>query len=374
MTAANRLGLDYRAETKRFLTPEDLGCPTFIDVHTHINGDEAARIYGEAREAYGVGLTYSMTQFAQAETVRARLGDSIRFIAIPDYSSADRAQAFQQGFVDRITEWAQLGARICKFWVAPRGRDFGKEFGDPSIFTLESPWRAKQMDHAASLGMMLMCHIADPDTWFRTKYTDVSFYGSKADQYEPLERLLDEYSTIPWMLAHMGGWPEDLEFLDGLLERHPHVHLDTSATKWMVRELSKHPTARMHEFMRRWSGRILFGTDIVSAESHVGERSDGREPPNNEVSTPKGAYDLYASRYWALRTLFEREYQGESPIADPDLMLEDPGRFDELSAPELVGHALPHDVLRSIYFEAPSNVLNAWHERGEFTPQAPIGR
>ncbi|MHC4590503.1 MAG: hypothetical protein ACYTAQ_14535 [Planctomycetota bacterium] len=39
------------------------------------------------------------------------------------------------------------------------------------------------------------------------------------------------------------------------------------------------------------------------------------------ASSPQEAFDLYASRYWALRTLFETDHVGPSPIADPDLAL-----------------------------------------------------
>ncbi len=43
----------------------------------------------------------------------------------------------------------------------------------------------------------------------------------------------------PFIAAHLGGWPENLNFLDGLLSRHDNLYLDTSATKWMVRTLSQ---------------------------------------------------------------------------------------------------------------------------------------
>lgn len=360
-TAANRFALDYRAEAARFCAPTDLDIPTIIDVHTHISGDRAAALYDEARQLYGIGLTYSMTQFASADVVQNRFGDSLRFIAVPDFSAEDRATAFKQGFIDRITDWSKLGARICKFWVAPRGRDYGKEIGEPDLLTLDSPWRRKQMDHAASLGMMFMCHVADPDTWFSAKYSDADYYGTKAQQYEPLERLVDQYQGIPWILAHMGGWPEDLGFLNGLLQRHDNIHLDTSATKWMVRELSKHDSSDVRTFMERWSGRIFFGTDIVTSETHVGVEADGRPSMNADVCTPADAFDLYASRYWALRTLFETSHTGESPIADPDLEMVDPDHYDANSAPELTGHSLPKDLLRVLYHDAAHNVLDTWH-------------
>jgi hypothetical protein len=156
-----------------------------------------------------------------------------------------------------------------------------------------------------------------------------------------------------WLAAHMGGWPEDLDFLDGLLERHPGLVLDTSATKWMVREVSRHPRERVVRFLARWSGRILFGSDIVSEEVHL-VRKAGPTPGRvvaDLASSPGEAFDLYASRYFALRTMWETAYEGESPIADPDLKMVDPSAYDDMSAPPLRGLSLPADMLRVLYRE-----------------------
>lgn len=358
-TAENRLGIDYRAAAagfQRFSHP-------IIDCHSHINGGAAARIYQDARDIYGVGLTYSMTQLSQADAVRRVLGASVRFIATPDYGAEDKVHAHTAGYIEALTEWHRRGARMCKFWVAPRGRDYGKLAGDPGLLSLTNPWRRRQIEHAISLGMMLMCHIADPDTWFRTKYADASFYGSKPQQYEPLEALASEYKSTPWLLAHMGGWPEDLDFLDGLLSRHDNIHIDTSATKWMVRELSRHSRDRFTRFFTRWRTRILFGSDIVTNDAHLGGTNTGGPPPTSEVHTPEGAFELYASRYWALRTLMETDYEGESPIADPDLAMVDPTAHDAMSAPMLRGHALPKDLLDDIYFRNAERVLGSFYQR-----------
>ena len=345
-TPSNRLGLDYAAEAAR------LGAPVvpIIDAHAHINGGRAAAIYRTVMDLFGVAEVWSQTQLVQADDVRGVLGDRIRFVAIPDYMSPDPAHAHRQGFLDNIRAWHAKGARIIKFWCAPRGRDYGREIGEPLLLTLDSAWRRKQMDEAASLGMKFMAHIADPDTWFATKYAVASTYGTKLSQYEPLERLADEY-PVPWLIAHMGGFPEDLNFLTGLLDRHPNLYLDTSATKWMVRELSKHESRDLVAFLDRFSGRILFGSDIVTMDSHL---SDDAGPRNMGVqaSNERDAFDLYASRYWALRTMFETGYSGESPIADPDLMMVDPEKYDAMSAPMLRGHALAGGVLRTLYRDA----------------------
>jgi hypothetical protein len=78
------------------------------------------------------------------------------------------------------------------------------------------------------------------------------------------------------------------------------------------------------------------------------------------ASTRDEAFDLYAGRYWALRTLWETDYDGESNIADPDLMLLDPEAHDEMSAPRLVGRETPADLLRTVYHDAAADLLERW--------------
>lgn len=359
-TPSNRLALDYELEAAR------LGPPPrpIIDAHAHINGPHAAAIWQRAASSYGVVRVYSQTQLADAPRVRAVLGDAIEFIAIPEYMSENREHAFTKGFVANLDRWhGEFGSRCVKFWAAPRLRDFAETMSDPeAIIPIDGAWRRRVADRAVELGMMLMAHIADPDTWFATKYKDAARYGTKAGQYEGLERMIEAY-PVPWLLAHMGGWPEDLNFLSGLLERHPRAVLDTSATKWMVRELSRHPRADLLAFLQRYRGRILFGSDIVTSDEHLRPTDPASERFGVHLaSSQHEAFELYASRYWALRTLFETGYDGESPIADPDLAMVDPDRFDAMSAPRLIGKALPPDLLGVLYHDAATATLQAWFD------------
>ncbi|MGV6814039.1 MAG: hypothetical protein ACWA5W_03400 [Phycisphaerales bacterium] len=357
--AANLHGVDYRRESER------LGKPVspIIDAHAHINGKRAARVYKEVCELYGIERVYSQTQLAQADAVKDILGDRVRFVAIPEYRDPDRLNAHTQGFLENLDLWHARGARMFKFWGAPRLRDYVKTMKlDPAeIVGFDSPWKMRIAEKAKSLGMMLMVHCADPDTWFQTMYKDSSVYGTKASQYESLERLLGELD-IPCLAAHMGGWPEDLGFLSGLLDRHPKLILDTSATKWMIRELSKHDTAELVAFLDRYSGRILFGSDIVTSDEHL--TADESETPgfgDQLAGSEREAFELYASRYWALRTMWETTYRGASNIADPDLAMVEPERYDNLSSPALFGHALDADRLKMLYRGATIATLDRWY-------------
>ena len=139
--------------------------------------------------------------------------------------------------------------------------------------------------------------MADPDIWFRTVYADARKFGSKRDQYVGLRRLLEEFSDLTWIGAHMGGDPEHPEHLEELLETYPHLYLDTSATKWQVREVSARRDA-IHNLICHLPDRFLFGSDLVTRHGLVREH--------------------YVSRYWCQRTLWESDWESPSPIADPD--------------------------------------------------------
>ncbi len=359
MTAANRLGLDYRVEAGK------LGDPvcSIIDAHAHINGERAAQVYMQVCDLYGIERVYSQTQLAQADAVKAVMGDRISFVAIPEYMHEDRQWAHTVGFLENLDQWHARGARMVKFWGAPRLRDYVSTMGlaPEAIVPFDSEWKLRIAEKAKSLDMMLMVHCADPDTWFQTMYMDAGKYGSKASQYESLERLLG-VTDMPCMAAHMGGWPEDLGFLSGLLDRNPKLILDTSATKWMIRELSRLDSSDFAAFLERYRGRILFGSDIVTSDEHL-QPTDPENPAfgNQLASSEHEAFELYASRYWALRTMYETGYRGESNIADPDLKMVDPEQFDDLSAPVLRGHGLDEACLRTLYRGACEQTLDRWY-------------
>lgn len=332
---ANRLGLDYRAQAADFVYDGPI-----LDVHTHLSSVAAAKLYFQAADCFGVQKAWSMNPLEVVDDLTATLGDRIAFIAVPNYARRDDPETFNRDFLRRIEGFAQKGCRIVKLWAAPRGRDFSNDL------RLDAPIRTEAVKLARSLGMMFMTHVADPDTWFATKYADAKKYGTKREQYPPLKQLLDEVAPDPVIGAHMGGYPEDLDFVQRMLDAHPNYYLDTSATKWMVRELSRHPDA-LADFATRNAGRVLFGTDIVANEE------------NRHVSfgDGSGGFDLYASRFWALRTLIETDYEGPSPIVDPDLHMVDPAA-DPKSTATLRGANLQGEALRTLYFGAADALLS----------------
>jgi hypothetical protein len=200
---------------------------------------------------------------------------------------------------------------------------------------VDAPWRIESARRARAAGVRLvMVHVADPDAWFRTVYADAAKFGTKADQYVGLERMLQMFPDMTWIGAHMGGDPEHADHLEALLERYPYLNFDMSATKWQVREVSAHRDA-VRGLICRHPDRFLWGSDLVTRHHLVA--------------------DHYASRYWSHRTLWESSWEGPSPIADPDYKPA-PGGW---ATPPLRGLHLPEEVLEKVYRANAERILQS---------------
>ena len=317
----NVTGLDFADRRHlRYVGP-------IIDAHAHVtrtrpadSKDDSKWAIGDAETMlavaaeFGVVQTYSMCPPEDIPALRARFGDRLRFNGPINKMTADAPDDDAYRLLDRFLE---QGVDLLKFWAAPRGRERG-------LF-VDAPWRIEAARRARAAGVrVVMVHVSDPDAWFRTTYADVSKFGTKADQYVGLVRMLEMFPDLTWIAAHMGGDPEHADHLEALLEGHPNLYYDMSATKWQVREVSAHRDAVRGLLLRR-PERFLFGSDLVTRHG-----------------LPR---DHYASRYWSHRTLWESAWEGRAPIADPDYKPE----AGDPPTPPLLGLALPDAVLDAVY-------------------------
>jgi predicted TIM-barrel fold metal-dependent hydrolase len=307
--------------------------PPIIDIHAHVMltrpGDpptgpplgtgpgataDQAVIMLDAAADFGIGLTVGMCPPDDIPELRARLGDRLAFNGMINKKSADEPDDVAYRTLD---QHLQAGVKIIKFWAAPRGRDRG--------LTVDAPWRIEAARRAVAAGVrVFMVHVGDPDVWFRTMYSDAAKYGTKSDQYVGLERMLQQFPDAAWIGAHMGGDPEHPDHLEALFEKYPNFYVDTSATKWQVREVSPRAEA-IRSLVCRHPTRFLFGVDLVTRHHLTREH--------------------YASRYWCQRTLWESEWQGRSPVADPDYT----AASGDPPTPLLRGVGLRADVLEQVY-------------------------
>ncbi len=264
---------------------------------------------------FGMVQTYSMCLPDDIPILRAKLGDRLGFNGMIQKKAAADPDENAYRLLERFLE---LGVKIIKFWSAPRGMERG--------LVVDAPWRIECAKRARAAGLrLIMVHVADPDVWFRTMYADSAKFGTKAEHYARLEKMMNLFPDMIWIGAHMAGDPEHPDHLEALLEKYPHFFIDTSATKWQVREVSPRRDS-IRSLICRYPDRFLFGTDLVTRH-HL---------------TP----EHYVSRYWVQRTLWESCWEGRSPIADADYTPDADGQ----PTPQLRGLGLPPDVLEKVYY------------------------
>lgn len=301
-----------RRQGFRVPPPTKVAIP-LIDVHTHAFPDRPTHELVEAARGYQVERLVALASLEQSVEVQAQFPEMVLPGPMLDYTHWQDPDRFAATNVALVQQAAQAGAPLIKLWFAPR-------FHDRIPMKLDDPRLDPIFAEIGRQGLAVLVHISDPDIWFAKYYTDTARYGTKADQYPPLEHRLERHPEIVFISAHMGGDPEHLDHLAELMDRYPNYHVDTSATKWIVRELGRKP-AEARDFFQAYADRILFGTDQVVF------RPEDAEPHR------------YWVRYWVHRAFWETGIRAHSPIPDADA----PGE------PALNGLDLPEPVLEKVY-------------------------
>ncbi|MBE3598196.1 MAG: amidohydrolase family protein [Limnochordaceae bacterium] len=291
-----------------------------VDIHTHAGTLPETALLLRAAELYGIDtLVVIVHDYLAPASVSNGWAGSVVIAPQLRYDHLDDEERFLKENLERIEQAGRAGVRLVKFWFTPR-------FYATTRLRLDDPRLAPLLARIDALGMGLLVHVSDPDIWFERVYTDRQLYGTKAEQYPQLEAVLDRHPRMPVVAAHMGGDPEHLDHLQELLDRHPNLFLDTSATKWMIRELGRQREAARDFFIRN-RHRIVFGTD--------------------QVVTRGSDLVRYTSRYWTHRLFWETSVECPSPVEDPDCD----------GMPVIRGLDLPGEVLADIYRHNAERIL-----------------
>ncbi|MBC7784503.1 MAG: amidohydrolase family protein [Burkholderiales bacterium] len=313
----NRVELDFRTPMPH---PKVRGMA--IDYHSHLFAHRQMPAWQEANRHFGIGAFVTMTPLEEAVRIKRSLGERVQFIAVPKWG--DAGPYWVDDWLRRLEAFYNLGSRIVKFHMAPLTMVMRN-------YSFEHAGVQRVIKEAVSRKMILMSHVGDPDLWYQTRYTDTAKYGTRQQHYEQWEAQLAEHRDHPWVGAHLGGNPENPGRLQQLLDTYPNLHLDLSATRWMVREVSIRRDA-MRDFVIRNQDRLLWGSDQVSGDQR--------------------GFDFLASRLWCHRKLWETAYIGPSPIYDPEL--------PEDRQPVLRGLAMPDEVLQKIYHDNTVTLLGKY--------------
>jgi predicted TIM-barrel fold metal-dependent hydrolase len=196
-----------------------------------------------------------------------------------------------------------------------------------------------------SLGMPVLIHTADPDAFFLptnrfneryeelNNHPDWSFYGkdypAKRELLEARDRVFARHPRTQFVALHVGSLAGNLAEIAQLMDRLPNVHVGTAAR---INELGRQPRYA-RKFFDKYQDRIMFGTDAT--------------PPPFGNATPQQIYGdaLYQIYYRFFET--EDEYFDYAPAPKPPQ-----GRW------QISGIGLPDSILRKVYYENASRLLN----------------
>jgi len=294
-----------------------------IDSHCHFGRPAPTARMIRAGAYYGISKWIGICRIDEVAALRRRFRQRVGFSIWLDHKMSAPG-AFLDVNLKIIEKAVRYRCHCIKLWYKP-------EFNRRSGFYFDDPRLDPIFAAIAEADLSVLVHIADPDIWWQKHYHDPEVFEHKRFTYRQLTNTLARFPDLRVLAAHMGGWPENLPFLDDLLTTYPNCYFDTSATKWMARELSHQP-AEARSFLVRHADRLLFGSDLV-AFGHAD-------------------VDHHCSRYWVHRHLYERDDIARSPIHDPDA-----------HGPVYVaGLNLPDATLRKLYFENAARFFRI-HER-----------
>ena len=297
-----------------------------FDAHTHIGERDTLDKMVNIEEEFGITKQIAIVHSKEG-LVAARERYPERFVFAKYLSLTDIAHYNVEPVIDDISKTKEEGYVLSKTWFGPRWRDYIEDV--PAGFRIDNPKLEPVFQALEDNDLPLLIHIADPDTYFELHYQDFSKYGTKEDNLDQLEAVMERHPQVVFQIPHFGAQPEIHRFpnLSSWLDRFPNIVIDTASSRWMARELSK-DVQKAREFLIKYSDRILFGTDLSSS---------------------RGDQEYYRGRYHAQRILWETDLRNEPlPFEDADTK-DSGGTF-------INGLNLPLKVLRKIYWENAYNL------------------
>ncbi len=261
---------------------------------------------------------------------RAHPGRFVTFCQL-DWRVTAHDEGFGELMASQFRDALARGARGLKVW-----KDLGLHLRDPrgSRLAPDDERLAPVWAAAADAAVPVLIHTADPVAFFEPLdasnerleeliehpdwwFGDRARFPTFAALLASLERLIEREQGTTFVGAHVGGYAEDLTWVDRMLSTHDNFHVDIAAR---IAELGRQPRAA-RALMLDHPDRILFGTDDV--------------PPDPQT---------YATHFRFLETADEHFAYSHEPIPPQ-------GRW------AISGLDLPDDVLRRVYADNARRLL-----------------
>ncbi len=299
-----------------------------FDAHTHIwNTSNLAETISE-QQKFGIKSQLIIAHLSEARSFTEKLFPG-KFIFAKYLSTKHILDAQVEFVVAEIANMRDNGFSLAKMWAAPGWRNYYTIY--KGSFHLTDKCYQPIFEKLANDEFPLLLHMADPDTYYATTYSNSEIFGTKEEHLNELEILIQNYPDLQFQLAHFAAQPEihRLTHLAEWFDKYDNIVVDTASSRWMARELSKDPdTAR--DFLKQFSNRILFGTDATLNTSLAQNNRSSLSP--------------YMARFVAQRILWETSARhAPLPFPDPDT--------ETTGGTFINGLNLPSRVLNNLYWK-----------------------
>jgi predicted TIM-barrel fold metal-dependent hydrolase/poly-gamma-glutamate capsule biosynthesis protein CapA/YwtB (metallophosphatase superfamily) len=302
-----------------------LPCDDIVSMHEHVDSRQGAELLLRAMDASGIrhmnllGCYPSLMHGARSpdfsgarennELLAGLVADRpgrFSWFALIDGREPDPVAALQG--------WLERGAIGVKLYNGAQGKYRTMPLDDPRLVPL--------LEFCELHGVPILVHVDPPHL----------------DEFLAAAR---DYPALPWICPHLFVMtrPEHVPRLARILRRHPGIHTDASFgfENWMHSNLSRLSESRdaVREIFIRHADRILFGTDVVVAT----------DSPHRTAEWAANSFAEY--RKFLELDSFHHRVRSRKEVFEGDLL----------------GLALPDDVLRKIYVENSRSFLGRTRPR-----------
>lgn len=331
-----------------------------IDLHQHINSNEkhlqrAIQIMDEAGVGLGVNLSggYVTSKGGNPSTFEATkaLADRLapnRFLQYMnlDYRRWDD-EDFSEQAVRQIEEGHRLGAAGLKEYkrLGLYLRD-----GQGELIEIDDPKLDPVWKRCGELGMPVSIHVADPvafwlpynsknERWTELKdhkswwFGDPNIFPPHKELLSALERVIERHPATTFVCVHFANNPEDLNWVESQLDKHPNMMADLAAR---IPEIGRLDPEKVRRLFIKHQDRILFATDFqVYDRLILGSGGSGPAPTNADALS-------FFEKHWRWLETNDLDFEHMTPIQ---------GDWT------ISGIGLPNEVLRKIYFDNARHLL-----------------
>ncbi|MEE2789206.1 MAG: amidohydrolase family protein [Myxococcota bacterium] len=160
------------------------------------------------------------------------------------------------------------------------------------LLAIDAPMLDPIWEAAGQLGLPIFIHSGDPKAFFEaptpaneryaelTLHPNWSFHDARFPRRHELlaarDRVLARHPSTTFIGVHFANNPEDLKYVDQLLNTYPNLYVDLAAR---LPEIGRHDADRVRALFIRHQDRILFGTDLGITRGGIMLGSVGRERP-----------------------------------------------------------------------------------------------